>query len=306
MPTPASPSLPPLPYAEWKEAKLTLHLFLQIAGKVRMVLSPPVNHWWHVPFYVSARGLTTGYVPAGDGAVEMEFDLLGHELLVRTSGGAVERVALPGASVSDVHAGLFAALARHGVHPHILARPYDQAFRTPFAEDRAHAAYDPAAVARFHAALVWLDGVLSEFRSRFIGKCSPVHVFWHSLDIAVTRFSGRRAPAPPDAGPVEREAYSHEVISAGFWAGDDKVPAAHVYTYAHPAPAGLDQEPLAPAAARWADRGDGVPMALLAWDALRADARPREALLGFLESAYRGAANRARWPVDELERSHAR
>jgi len=230
---------PSLPLEEWEASKNTLHLYCQIVGKIRLALTPRLNHWWNVTLYVSSRGLTTGPIPFGDDVFEIEFDFLDHQLLVHTSGGQLRVVLLRAQPVADFYRELMAALGSLGIVVAILPRPYGVPMTTPFAEDNEHTAYDGEYVARFWRVLLLVDEVLKEFRVRFIGKCSPVHVFWHSFDLAVTRFSGRRAPALEGVDPVSREAYSHEVISAGFWGGDAKVGAPAFYSYTAPAPEGL-------------------------------------------------------------------
>jgi len=297
--------LPSLPLAEWADTRITLHLFLQIVGKIRMRLSPPVNHWWHIPFYVSSRGLTTGPIPEPRGTFTMEFDLLDHDLVLRTSHGETRKIPLAGTAVAGFYAQVTGHLEELGIPVRILARPFDSS-RTqsniPFAEDRTHASYDPEYVTRYHRILTATDTVFHEFRGRFIGKCSPVHVFWHSMDIAVTRFSGRAVTVPEDADPVTREAYSHEVLSAGFWVGDENLPEPAYYAYAAPEPDGLAGEPLGPTGAWWQEQGESH-MALYRYEDLRKTADPRAALLEFLQSSYEAGARRAGWPRRDLERN---
>ena len=294
---------PSLPYEPWKDTKTTLHLMTQIVGKVRLGISPRMNHWWHVPFYVSPRGLTTSTIPHRGESFEMEFDFIDHVLAVRGSRGVTRRVPLRGTSVAGFYEGTAAALVDVNVFPKMLARPFDPAKTgsdIPFAEDTLHTAYDAEAVERFRLALVGIERVFREFRGRFIGKCSPVHFFWHSFDLAVTRFSGRAAPVSADADPVTREAYSHEVISAGFWPGDDaSLPEAAFYAYAAPEPAGLAGEPLRPPEARWDTSGTGA-MALYLYEDFRTAPDPDAALLEFLQSTYDGAARLAGWPGELL------
>jgi hypothetical protein len=292
-PTPAA--LPPLPLDSWRPTKDTLHLFAQILGKVRMACAPPRNHWWHVTLRVSPRGITTRMIPHPTQPFEIELDLVGHGVEVRTADGDHDRLPLrDGLSVAAFYGWLMPRLRAFGIEPQILARPYDVAFASgPFAEDVRHAAYDPAAASRFASILRWTCSVFEEFAGRFTGKTSPVQFFWHAFDLAVTRFSGRRAPELPDADPVERQAYSHEVASFGFWPGDDQVPAPACYAYAAPVPEGLRGEPLQPAAAKWNPEGG---MALLMYDEVRKAADPRAALLAFCDSVYTAAAKRGRWP----------
>lgn len=289
----ASP-LPPLPLESWRPTKDTLHLFAQIVGKVRMAFAPRRNHWWHVTLRVSPCGLATGLVPHPAVPFEIELDLAQHGVEVRTAAGERARLELrDGLSVAAFHGWLLPQLRAFGIDARIRARPYDVTFASePFADDVRHAAYDPAAASRFAAILRWTAAVFEEFAGRFQGKTSPVQFFWHSFDLAVTRFSGRRAPEVKGADPVERDAYSHEVASFGFWPGDDRVQAPAFYAYAAPVPEGLTQQPLEPRAARWNPEGG---MALLMYDEVRAAADPRATLLSFCESVHRAAAKCGNW-----------
>lgn len=288
-----------IPLEAWRSTKNTLHLYLQIVGKIRLAMHPRVNHWWHVPLYVSPRGLTTRPIPAGAGNFEIEFDLRSHTLNIRTSDGRHEDFSLyDGLSVGDFYSSVLANLAKLGIEPRIKPIPYEVPSTTPFPEDVENRSYDKEYVERFHRVLVGVDNVLEEFRGRFIGKSTPVHVFWHSFDIALTRFSGRPAVPRDGAGLVEREAYSHEVISFGFWFGDDNVPAPAFYSYTAPEPAGLTGEPLSPTAARW-DTSRGA-MALLMYDDARKAEDPREAILEFLDSAYQAGARTAKWDIESF------
>lgn len=294
-------TFPEMPLDAWRPTKNTLHLYCQIVGKIRLAMHPRINHWWHVPLYVSPRGLTTRTMPYRGGNFEIEFDFKTHKLEIRTSDGAIEDFALyDGLTVADFYASLFSNLAKLGIEPHIKSIPYEAPSTTPFPDDIENKSYDKTYVERFHQILVTVDDILQEFRGRFIGKSTPVHMFWHSFDLALTRFSGKRAAPRAEAGMVEREAYSHEVISFGFWFGDDKtVPAPAFYSYTAPEPADLAEEPLSPAAAKWAD-SNGAHMALLMYDAARVSDDPREAILEFLESAYQAGAKRAGWDAEQL------
>ncbi len=291
-----------MPLDAWRPTKNTLHLYCQIVGKIRLAMHPRINHWWHVPLYVSPRGLTTRTIPYTGGNFEIEFDFKTHRLEIRTSGGEAEDFALyDGLTVADFYASLFSNLAKLAIEPRIKPIPYEAPSMTPFPEDRENKSYDKENVERFHRILVAVDDIMEAFRGRFIGKSTPVHLFWHSFDLALTRFSGKRVIPREGAGMVEREAYSHEVISFGFWFGDDKtVPAPAFYSYTAPEPAGLADEPLSPAAARWAD-SNGAHMALLMYDDARLAADPREAVLEFLESTYRAGAKRAGWSVEDFQ-----
>ena len=272
----------------------------QIIGKTRLALSPPINHWWHVPLYVSPRGLTTRPIPYSGGNFEIEFNFHEHQLEIRTSSGACEDFALyDGLTVADFYASVFVKLAKLGIEPRIWAVPYEAPSTTPFAEDTDNKSYDKEYVERFHRILVAVDDIFEEFRGRFTGKSTPVHMFWHSFDLALTRFSGRPAPPMPEANMVTREAYSHEVISFGFWFGDDKVPAPAFYSYTAPEPAGLAGEPLSPLTAKWAD-SNGAHLAFLMYEDARNSPDPHSAVLEFLESAYHAGAKLANWDVGDL------
>jgi Family of unknown function (DUF5996) len=298
-------TLPELPLPEWEATKDTLHLWSQVVGKVRLASAAPRNHWWNVTFYVDVRGLTTRRMHAGDGSTfEVRFDFVDHRLVVEGLGGALESFQLvEGLSVADFDESLHAALGRLGVDVAIRESPFGLPVETPFPVDREHASYDRAAVERFWRILDWTDGVFEEFAGWFSGKTSPVHFFWHSFDLAVTRFSGRRAPAMPNADPVTREAYSHEVISFGFWPGDDKVREPAYYSYTAPEPARLREQPLRPQEARWTGEEGRSSLALLSYEAVRAAADPRATLLAFLESTYEAGAVTAGWDREELASS---
>jgi len=294
----AKTSFPSLPLAEWEETKTTLHLYAQIVGKVRLGLYPRMNHWWHVPLYVSPRGLTTGAIPHKGRSLELEFDFIDHQLTIRSSDGDLKTVALGRNSVSGFYHDVVGNLRELDIHPRLIARPFDTdrvKSDIPFAQDTTHDAYDPEYVQRYWRILVGVDEIFRLFRGRFLGKCSPVHFFWHSFDLAVTRFSGRAVEVAEDADPVTREAYSHEVISAGFWPGDDNVPEPAFYTYAAPEPAKLNEEPLRPAEAWWQD-ANGSSMALYKYEDFRAAKDPTRSLLDFLQSSYDAGARLAKWP----------
>jgi hypothetical protein len=290
-----------MPLDAWRPTKNTLHLYCQIVGKIRLAMHPRINHWWHVPLYVSPRGLTTRTIPYSGGNFEIEFDFREHALKIYTSAGASEDFALyDGLSVGDFYTSLFSNLAKLGIEPAIRAIPYEAPSTTPFPDDTENNSYDKDYVERFHQILVAVDDILQEFRGRFLGKSTPVHMFWHSFDLALTRFSGKAAPIRDGANRVEREAYSHEVISFGFWFGDDKtVPAPAFYSYTAPEPTGLADEPLTPAAAKWAE-SNGAHLALLLYDDVRTSTDPRAAILEFLESSYRAGAKRADWNIEDL------
>jgi hypothetical protein len=299
-----TPALPELPLTEWEATKTTLHLWAQIVGKIRMASTAPRNHWWHVTLYVDVRGLTTRRMHSRDGATfEIDFDFVDHRLVVRTSRGTVESFELhDGLSVAEFDETLHATLTRLGLDVAILESPFGVPMTTPFPSDRDHAAYDPDAVERFWRILDWTDHVFEEFSGWYCGKTSPVHLFWHSLDLAVTRFGGRRMPVSPDADPVTREAYSHELVSFGFWAGDQNVREPTYYSYTAPEPPGVRELPLRPDGAFWADQGGGS-LARLPYEAVRTADDPKTALLAFLESAYEAGAGAAGWDRADLESS---
>jgi hypothetical protein len=298
---PAARMLPELPLTEWEATKNTLHLWVQIVGKVRMASSAPRNHWWHATLYVDARGLTTRRMHRGDVSFEIDFDFIEHRLLIATNGGAVESFELAdGLSVAQFDAQLHEALGRLGIDVAIRESPFGVPMTTPFPDDREHASYDRDAAERFWRILDWTDEVFEEFSGWYCGKTSPVHLFWHSLDLAVTRFGGARAPVLTDADAVTREAYSHELVSFGFWAGDQNVREPAYYAYAAPEPAGIREQPLRPDEAFWAEQGGGS-LARLPYEAVRTAADPRATLLAFLESAYRAGA--ATWDRDDLASS---
>jgi len=290
-----------MPLDAWRPTKNTLHLYLQIVGKIRLAMHPRVNHWWHVPLYVTPRGLSTRTIPYAGGNFEIEFDFHGHELVIRMGDGRIEDFALyDGLTVADFYASIFANLTKLGIQPEIKAEPYEAPSTTPFADDHENKSYDKEYVERFHQILVAVDEIFEEFRGRFTGKSTPVHLFWHSFDLALTRFSGRPAPAIDGANMVTREAYSHEVISFGFWFGDDKensVAAPAFYSYTAPKPDGLADEPLQPKTAFWTPDGG---MALLMYDDVRQTADTRAEVLDFLESAYQAGAKRAGWDTGSL------
>jgi hypothetical protein len=292
---------PALPLNEWEGTKTSLHLYCQIVGKIKLALTPRLNHWWNVTLYVSSRGITTGPIPFRSGVFEIELDLLEHQLTIHTSRGELRVIRLRPRPVADFYTELLGALTSLGIEVSILSRPFGIAITTPFSQDFEHAEYDAEYATRFWRVLLRADGVLKEFRAGFIGKCSPIHLFWHGLDLAVTRFSGRPAPAREEVDAVTREAYSHEVISAGFWAGDENVRGPAFYSYTAPEPEGLTDEPLRPASATW-QRGSTGSLALLMYDDVCQSEDPRADILAFLQSTYEAGATRARWDRAALER----
>jgi hypothetical protein len=294
---------PDLPTAAWRETCATLHLWTQIVGKIRLARTPWLNHSWHIALYVTARGLTTSPIPNGDGSFQIDFDLIDHALRITTSEGAQRQFALAGQSVASFYAAIMAALAELGVHITIDEMPNELPDPIRFSEDSKHASYDPGAVRRFLQILVNADRVFKQFRSGFLGKASPVHFFWGSFDLAVTRFSGRRAPRHPGGVPhlsddVACEAYSHEVSSAGFWPGSGAIDYPAFYCYAYPEPTGFRTAKVKPDAAFFSE---ALSEFILPYDAVRTSAQPDQALLEFLQSTYEAAANSAKWDRDALE-----
>ena len=303
MPDRTSPLWPELEYHAWQDTRATLQLWTQIVGKIRLMQTPWLNHSWHVPLYVNSIGLTTSSIPHGSRAFEMQFDFIDHVLDITVSDGDMRRLPLQPRSVADFYAEVMAALTDLGVGVSINEKPCEIAGATPLSEDRMHAAYDPDYARRFWQVLLQTDRVLKNFRTGFLGKCSPVHFFWGSFDLAVTRFSGRRAPpftgtAPGVAPEVMREAYSHEVSSAGFWAGGNGTDYAAFYSYTYPAPAGFREFAVQPAGAFFSE-----PLGefLLPYEIVRTAADPEAALLAFLQSTYEAAAVTANWDRAALE-----
>ena len=295
--------LPALPLEEWEATKETLHLWLQIVGKVKLAAAAPRNHWWHAALYVDVRGLTTHRLHAHGITFQIDFDFVDHRLVVRTNGGAIESFALvDGLTVAAFDDRLHATLRGLGIDVEIRETPFGVPMTTPFPADDSHGTYDPEAVTRFWRILDWTDSVFEEFAGRFYGKQSPVHLFWHSLDLALGRFSGARAPVRPEADAVTREAYSYELISFGFWAGDENRREPSYYSYTSPEPATLRAQQLRPDGAHWVEQGSGS-LAVLPLEAVRAAPDPRKALLTFLQSTYDAGATLAGWDRSGLESS---
>jgi hypothetical protein len=294
---------PELPFATWRDTSATLQLWTQIVGKIRLTLSPWLNHSWHVTLYVTSRGLSTSPIPAGARDFEIEFDFIDHVLKIATSDGTTRQFALAGHSVASFYARIMAELAELGIHVTINEMPNELPDPIQFSQDTQHASYDPDAVRRFFQILVNTDRVFKQFRTGFIGKASPVHFFWGSFDLAVTRFSGRTAPRHPGGVPhlpdaVAWEAYSHEVSSAGFWPGGGAIDYPAFYSYAYPEPAGFRATKVRPDAAFFSE---ALSEFILPYDAVRTATDPDRALLDFLQSTYEAAANAAKWDRDALE-----
>ena len=292
---------PELPLAAWQDTYHTLHMWTQIVGKIRMTLTPLINHYWNATLYVSARGLTTSAIPYPRGVFEMEFDFVGHKLAIRTSVGDTRALELAPRTVADFYAEVMSTLAALNIDVHIHAHPDEVPNPIPFAEDRVHKSYDREPVERFYRLLISVDKVLKNFRARFIGKCSPVHFFWGSFDLAVTRFSGRRAPPRSDSQYPEmmQEAYSHEVSSAGFWPGSGEIQGPAFYSYATPEPAGFKTYPVRPKPASY---HQGLGEFLLMYDDIPGAASPEEDLMDFLQTTYEAGANLGQWDRAALER----
>ena len=298
---------PALPLAAWQDTYATLHLWTQIVGKTRLALAPPQNHWWHVTLYLSARGFTTSPMPYRDRSVEVEFDFLDQQLVVRTSDGVVRTVPLVAQPVAEFYHGYRRVFEDLGISVHIWPRPQESAGTISFLDDFTHSAYDGAAAARCWRVFALADRLLKEFRGRFLGKSSPSHFWWGSFDLACTRFSGAKAPPHPGGVPnlsdrVTREAYSHACISAGFWPGSPGTPVAEpaFYAYAYPEPPGCADAPISPATGRY---DTNFREWILPYDAVRTAPDPHRMVLDFLQSTYEVAARLARWDRAALERS---
>jgi hypothetical protein len=294
---------PALPLEAWEPTRATLHMWTQIVGKVRLALSPYMNHWWQVPLYVTARGLTTSPIPYDGETFEIVFDFIEHNLRIEKNDGTVQTLRLAPRSVAEFYADVMAALRSMDIAVKIWTMPVEIPHPIPFDNDRTHASYDPDYANRFWRALVSADAILKEFRGRFIGKASPVHFFWGSFDLAVTRFSGRRAREFPGADRFTTEAQSHEESSVGWWPGDEMVSRPAFYCYASPQPAGFPKAPVRPAAASY---NTDLSQFLLNYDDVRRAASPREAVLEFCQSTYEAAATLGNWNRAELEHDAGR
>jgi hypothetical protein len=301
---------PSLSLAEWQDSLDALHRWVQIVGKTRLALAPPVNHWWHVTLYLTSRGLTTSPMPYDGRIVEIELDFIDHNLLVRTNQGETRAMALAPRTVADFYQEYTGLLGALGLRPRIWPVPTEMPDTLPFTKDQQHRSYDPEYVRRCWTILSQADRVIQSFRGRFIGKCSPVHFFWGGFDLACTRFSGRRAPPHPGGIPnlpdrIAREAYSHECISAGWWPGSRGGPVAEpaFYSYIYPEPAGYGQVQVRPADAYY---DPDLREFVLPYEAVRMAERPDEVLLQFLQSTYEAGANLGGWDRPALERAGGR
>jgi hypothetical protein len=291
-----SPQWPSLPLAEWQDTYRTLHMWTQSVGKVRMTLCPPLNHWWNVALYVNSRGLTTGPMPYQDGLLEIDFNFQDHVLQICSSEGVTIARPLKAESVANFYHGVFEALASLGITVAINTKPQEVADPVPFDRDEAHHSYDPEYANRFWRILQSSAKVMEQFRAKFIGKCSPVHFFWGSFDLACTRFSGRRAP--PRKGAISGPAYSHEVCSAGFWPGGGAVDGPAYYSYTIPKPAGIEKAVVQPSTAGWNSQ---LSEFILMYDDVRQASSPEKALYEFLESTYQAGSRLGNWDCTALE-----
>ncbi len=299
---------PELPYAPWKTTVSTLHMWTQIVGKIRMVQTPWINHSWHVTLQVTPRGLTTGSIPHGERTFAIEFDFIDHRLIIATCDNEQRSIPLESRATAEFYSQVMAQLRELGLGVQIVARPNEVEPAIPFAEDYVHAAYDREAAHRFWRVLLQVDRVFTQFRAGFLGKSSPSHFFWGSFDLAVTRFSGRRAPAHQGGYPnmplaVMQEAYSHEVSSAGFWPGGEQLPFPMFYSYAYPTPPDFKHARVSPAAAYWTDAlGEFV----LPYEEVRRADSPERSLLEFLQTTYQAAARLGGWDMAALEQTFRR
>lgn len=290
---------PALSLDSWKDTYATLHMWTQIVGKVRLRLTPLINHWWNVPLYVTARGLTTSRIPYGERAFEIWFDFIRHQLVLETSDGLVKILQLAPYSVAQFYQEVMELLRSANIEVKIWKMPVEIPDPIPFDQDRVHASYDPQSVERFWRILLSVDTVFNQFRAGFIGKSSPVHFFWGSFDLAVTRFSGRRAPERPGADALTREAYSHEVSSVGFWPGGGNIQGAAFYSYSSPEPQGFKEAHVRPNAAFYSKE---LGEFLLMYDDVRTASSPAASLLDFCQSTYEAAATLENWDRNSLER----
>ena len=291
---------PALPLESWRDTYATLHMWTQIVGKIRLRLTPLVNHWWNVPLYVTARGLTTSCMPYGERAFELRFDFIHHQLVLETSDAIVKTLPLGPRAVADFYKESFEMLRSADINVKIWPMPVEIPDPIRFDQDTQHSSYDPDAVMRFWRILLTTHEVFEQFRSRFIGKSSPVHFFWGSFDLVVTRFSGRKAPTREGADAITREAYSHEVSSVGFWPGAGFAGPAF-YSYMAPSPAGFREAKVSPASARF---DEGLGEFIVMYDDIRAAASPTETLLDFCQSTYEAGATAAKWDRENLERDN--
>ncbi len=296
-------ALPELPFESWNDTRITLHIILQILGKTRLASTPRKNHWWFITLYVSPAGFSTFAIPVKDGleSVSLEFNIKRKAVVITQSSGEEKTISLAGnPNIADFYKEYTRALEGTGLSTGFVEKPFDLGIETPFQQLTEYHHYDWQAIEKFWTLMQWNNSILQEFSGRFYGKSCPVHIYWHHLDLVVTRFSGKKLPAmDASARVLEKDTYSHEQISFGFWAGDPNVPEPMYYSYTYPAPKGIDEETLQPSIARWQD-SNGSPMALLRYEDVRKSSNPRKAVLDFLESTYRAGAKRAQWNLEEL------
>jgi len=299
MPSLSAIELPALPVTEWQDTQATLHMWMQIVGKIQLALTPLVNHWWNVSFFLTARGMETKALHYPGGTLQIRFDFIDHHLVMVTSRGDTKSLPLRPQTVADFYREVMQALTDLGVEVKIWPMPVELPDPVAFEKDIVHHSYDRDAVTKFWHIFSWADAVLKEFRGHFIGKSSPVHFFWGSFDLAVTRFSGRPAPERPDADPITREAYSHEVSSAGLWPGGGSIKGPAFYSYAAPEPAGFSEQRVRPSPAFY---DPNLKEFLILYDDVRQAPSPHDALMDFLQSTYSAAADLAKWDRKALER----
>ena len=296
-------TLPSLPYESWTETRITIHLILQIIGKARLGLTARKNHWWFITLYVSPRGFSTFTIPVDDGSngLEIELDVINKAVVITHSEKGVVEIELhTKPSVAQFYTRFKEALSKMGLSPRFIEKPFDMGIEKPFDQLDAYRSFNWDDIHKFWRLMQWNNSIFKEFSGRFYGKTCPVQVYWHHMDLAVTRFSGKKLePMDKSARLSDRDAYSHEQISFGFWVGDDNVPEPAYYSYTYPSPDKIDQQQLKPSEASWVD-SNGSPMAFLRYEDVRAADDPRQAVLDFLESAYQAGANLAGWPVGEL------
>ncbi|MBL6448042.1 hypothetical protein JMN32_17120 [Fulvivirga sp. 29W222] len=299
-----APQLPDLPFHAWTDTRLTLHLILQIIGKSQLKLTTRKNHWWYITLYVTSRGFGTHSIPinCGQDSVDITFDILRKEVVILCSTGRIMTISLKKEpDVATFYKQYMEALASLGLSPQFVPKPFDMGVDEPFDQLKEYHHYDWDFINRFWGIMRWNDAIFKEFSGRFYGKTCPVQIYWHHMDLAVTRFSGKKLPAmDSSARTLEKDTYSHEQISFGFWAGDDNVQEPMYYSYTYPSPEGIDQEVLKPDAAKWMD-SNGSPMVLLTYEYVKNAKDPAGAVLSFLESAYQAGAKRAGWNLEELK-----
>lgn len=299
--TPNSLHLPALPLSAWESSKMSLHLILQIIGKIKLRYMPRKNHWWNITEHLSATGFSTQAINYGQEIFELRLNVKDSRIEIVSSWADEIWIDIKdGISVAEIYQRICQHLQELGIAVDVIPYPFDLPVEEHFGQIHQYHHWDQEYIQRFWKIMLWVDGVMKEFSGHFYGKSCPVHIYWHHLDLTVTRFSGRKAPAmDAAASTLEKDAYSHEVISFGFWAGGDNTPAPAFYSYTFPSPEGLENEPLSPDAAKWID-ANGSPMALLMYDDIRTLEDPRKALLSFLESAYQAGARRANWEMEAL------